>query len=88
MSHALTFAVICALLYFVPTVVAKYRNIKTPQGPILLNVLLGWTVLGWIGALIWAACAPVAPAVITVRQPHDRGAMYKFGKYLSTIRRS
>jgi hypothetical protein len=88
MNQALTIAIVCALLYFVPTVVAKWRHIKTPQGPILLNIFLGWTVLGWIGALIWAACAPVAPRSTIARQPHDRGAMYKFGRYISTMRRS
>ena len=55
------FHMLLLLLYFVPTFCACLRHIKTPQGPILLNIFLGWTVLGWIGALIWAACAPVKP---------------------------
>jgi Superinfection immunity protein len=54
MAPALLF--MFALLYLLPTVVALLRGIKTPQGPILLNILLGWTGLGWIGALIWPAC--------------------------------
>jgi hypothetical protein len=65
MAPALLF--MFALLYLLPTVVALLRGIKTPQGPILLNILLGWTGLGWIGALIWAACAPVAAPVDRLR---------------------
>jgi len=30
------------------------RRKKSVLGPILVNVLLGWTVIGWIVALIWA----------------------------------
>jgi hypothetical protein len=41
-------------LYFVPTVVALKRNHQNKVGIILLNIFLGWTFLGWIGALIWA----------------------------------
>ena len=41
-------------LYFLPTIVATSR--KNPNtGPIFaLNLLLGWTFIGWLGALIWA----------------------------------
>jgi len=40
--------------YLLPTMVAALGN-KRKTGPIfLLNLLLGWTVLGWIGALAWA----------------------------------
>lgn len=45
-------------VYFVPTYVALAR--KHPQRiPILvLNTLAGWTVFGWVGALIWALILP------------------------------
>lgn len=40
--------------YFLPSVIAVARK-KTQVTPILLiDLLLGWTVIGWIGALIWA----------------------------------
>jgi hypothetical protein len=43
---------ILGLLYFLPTFIGqKKRN----AGAIFaLNLLLGWTVLGWIVALVWA----------------------------------
>lgn len=78
-----------ALFYFLPTAVALLRGIKTPQGPILLNLLLGWTILGWVAALIWAACAPIAaPSVRTpgLQTRRDRGSMYQLGRYVRMIR--
>jgi hypothetical protein len=49
-----------AVVYFLPTIIASNR--KHPNsGPILvLNLLAGWTFLGWIGALIWALTIPNA----------------------------
>ena len=44
-------------VYFVPTIVAIVRHAKQKLGIILLNILAGWTFIGWIIALIWAATA-------------------------------
>ena len=41
-------------LYLLPTIVVVARRKKKILGPILVNVLLGWTFIGWIVALIWA----------------------------------
>lgn len=41
--------------YFLPTVVAKRREHPQQDAILLLNLLLGWTILGWIAALIWSA---------------------------------
>ena len=41
-------------LYLLPTIIVLARRKKNVVGPILVNVLLGWTVIGWIVALIWA----------------------------------
>lgn len=42
------------VLYFLPTIIVLARRKKNVLGPILVNVLLGWTFIGWIVALIWA----------------------------------
>ena len=44
--------VILALVYFLPAIIAMKD--KNALGIFLLNLLLGWTVIGWIGAMIWA----------------------------------
>jgi len=43
------------LLYFVPFFVAWFRGARGIGGVLVLNVFLGWTFLGWIVALAWAA---------------------------------
>lgn len=41
-------------LYFLPAIVASHNHKKNQISILVLNLLLGWTVLGWIGALVWA----------------------------------
>jgi hypothetical protein len=46
--------VIAVFIYFVPSIIA-YRKKKRDVTPILLiNIFLGWTLIGWVVALIWA----------------------------------
>ena len=51
--------VLCAAigLYFLPFVLAKYRKHRQSDAILLTNLLLGWTGVGWIAALIWSATA-------------------------------
>lgn len=66
---------IAAVLYFVPTVVAFARGHHNRVAILLLNVFLGWTVIGWVGALVWAAMntAPGSGASDS-RPPYDPGS--------------
>ncbi|MCG8608927.1 MAG: superinfection immunity protein [Pseudomonadales bacterium] len=43
--------------YFVPTFIALKRNHTNVAAIAALNILLGWTLLGWIGSLIWSLTA-------------------------------
>ena len=43
--------------YLLPTIVAMNRKVANSAGIVLLNIFLGWTLLGWVGALIWACSA-------------------------------
>jgi ABC-type transport system involved in cytochrome c biogenesis permease component len=45
------------VLYFAPACVAALRKHHQQNAIFVLNFLLGWTVLGWIGAMVWAATA-------------------------------
>jgi len=40
--------------YFLPTIVAIIRDHPRALPICLFNFFLGWTLLGWIGALIWS----------------------------------
>ena len=41
-------------LYFLPTLIAAARQKLAPRPVILVNILLGWTVIGWLVALVLA----------------------------------
>ena len=42
-------------IYFIPSIVAWARQCRRIGGVFVVNLFLGWTVLGWIGALVWAS---------------------------------
>lgn len=58
---------ICAgmLGYFFPTVVAFASGNHQAVAIFVLNLLLGWTFLGWALALVWAVMRP--PVVYVLR---------------------
>lgn len=45
------------VVYLLPAIVAHGRNHPQRGSIIILNVLLGWTIICWIVALIWASSA-------------------------------
>jgi hypothetical protein len=53
----LVWLTIISALYFIPAIVAICRKHHQQNAILVLNLLLGWTGLGWIGALVWAATA-------------------------------
>ena len=46
--------IVAVLLYFLPTVVALIRGHLSALAIFLLNLFLGWTLIGWIIAFIWS----------------------------------
>jgi hypothetical protein len=42
-------------LYFLPSIIALARNKRDALAIFLLNLFLGWSVIGWFVALIWSA---------------------------------
>ena len=50
------FLFICIVIgYFLPSIIAMIGRHKQVNAILLLNLFLGWTGLGWLGALIWCA---------------------------------
>jgi hypothetical protein len=41
-------------LYFLPTIIARSRGHRQENAIFLLNLLLGWTLIGWVAALVWS----------------------------------
>lgn len=56
---SMLFFVFSPALYFLPSYEAYHRNHKSFNAIALLNVFLGWTLVGWVGALVWACKSQV-----------------------------
>jgi hypothetical protein len=57
-----------ATAYFIPTAIAAARRHPNLAGLFAVNLFLGWTFLGFVGAVVWALQSPNAgPAPV----PHE-----------------
>jgi len=45
---------IAVAVYFIPTIIAFKRKKKDRLAIAALNLLLGWTFLGWVIAFVWS----------------------------------
>jgi hypothetical protein len=54
------------LMYFLPTIIATHRG-HGVAGILLLNLFLGWTVIGWFALLLWSLLA--APRYLLASVP-------------------
>ena len=44
--------IVCLFIYFLPSIIGyRHRNANSIT---LLNFFLGWTLIGWVVALVWA----------------------------------
>jgi 4-amino-4-deoxy-L-arabinose transferase-like glycosyltransferase len=77
LALGLVMVVIALFFYFIPTVVAMSKNHRNTGAIFTLNFLLGWSVIGWVVALVWAntkspevviQAAPVASAPVFAQQ--------------------
>ena len=48
------FLIIALFLYFVPAIIALDRKLLNSGSIFIVNLFLGWTLTGWVGALAWA----------------------------------
>lgn len=61
-------------IYFIPTMVGCANGKDNKGGIFVLNLFLGWTLLFWVVALVWACCAnkqPAQPQIIYVHVPAE-----------------
>lgn len=49
---------ISVVILFIPAFIAHVQGHPRASAITLLNVLAGWTIIGWIAALIWALSKP------------------------------
>jgi len=53
--------ILIVIIYMLPTVIAIARDIPQRKAVAVVNIIFGWTLIGWIGAFIWALMAETAP---------------------------
>lgn len=73
-STAIIWAMVLAIVYFLPAANAYSKRHSGRAWILVVNLFLGWTLLGWFVALAWSAGsakdAPSAPSSAThVRCP-------------------
>jgi Superinfection immunity protein len=51
------------VMYFLPSIIALGRSKRDITAIVLLNIFLGWTMIGWVVALVWAVKTDV-PMVV------------------------
>jgi hypothetical protein len=65
------FGVASLVVYFTPSLVAARKEKRNLGAIFALNFLLGWTIIGWVSALVWALAkdvgAPNEPVVVEQR---------------------
>lgn len=62
----MTFLLILFVMYWLPTIIAIVRRTPSALGVAAINFFLGWTIIGWIVALILALATPPAAERVTV----------------------
>jgi positive regulator of sigma E activity len=67
---------VALLLYLAPAIVADMRAREDALAITIVNVLLGWTVVGWIAAFVWAR-HPVSERHLSRVAKSTRRAMAK-----------
>ena len=60
-----------ALIYIVPAVLAFHNRKRNAIAIAALNLFLGWTLVGWVAALVWA---------LTVEDTSEGGNLHDHGK--------
>jgi hypothetical protein len=54
-AFGMTIAALCLIPYFLPTIIAAMRSHPSAGAIFAVNLFLGWTFIGWVLCLIWAA---------------------------------
>ena len=50
-------SIVLLVIYFLPAIIASVRSHRQTMAIVVLNLLLGWTLIGWVVAIVWACTA-------------------------------
>jgi len=51
---------LCLIIYMLPTLIAYARDIPSRQTVTVVNIILGWTLIGWLICFLWATLAEIS----------------------------
>lgn len=66
------YVIICLGIYFIPSIIGFARGHKNKWGIFILNLFLGWSILGWIVALLWSFVDPKDNIVVINNHIDDK----------------
>jgi len=46
--------ILITLIYFIPALIAGYREHRNGVPLFIINLVAGWTFIGWFGCLAWS----------------------------------
>ena len=64
---------VAVAVYFLPTFLANWRDVRAVSFITVVNLLLGWTVIGWVVVLMMAMGAERGPGAGFHRSAYDQG---------------
>lgn len=56
-ERELVTVLLIGFVYFLPVAIARLRGLRAERAIGVLTLFTGWTVIGWVGALVWAFAA-------------------------------
>jgi purine-cytosine permease-like protein len=63
---AIAYLIVFLAAYFAPTITAHVRDKKNFVSIFIVNLLLGWSIVGWVVALAWAFAKDSNPQPIVI----------------------
>ena len=73
----LVILLVLAAVYCLPTFFAAVRKHPSGFGIFALNLFLGWTFIGWLGALVWSLSNTNVPTQTVIINNHDQASGQK-----------
>ena len=58
------------IVYFLPSMIAGTREHHQTGAIFCLNLFAGWSIIGWIIAIVWACTNPPAQQIVTQENHH------------------
>lgn len=74
--------VIILAIYLIPTFVAISRKKENKTIIILMNVFLGWSIICWLLALLWAVSDDEKPTQIIVKERKTKNEVNNFDQLI------